>query len=143
MHHQKEQLLRFGVSMEKKLLEKLDNYVAEKNYPNRSEAIRDFVRDNLVEEEWGNTSIDVVGTVTLVYDHEMHELSKKLTDMQHHFHKEILSTTHIHLDAHNCLEILALKGKSKRVKEIADRLISSKGVKHGKLVMTTTGKEII
>ena len=143
MHHQKEQLLRFGVSMEKSLLGKLDKFVSEKGYPTRSEAIRDFVRDNLVQEEWGNTAIDVVGTVTLVYDHETHELSKKLTDMQHSYHKEILSTTHIHLDEHNCLEILALKGKSRRVKEIADHLIASKGVKHGKLVMTTTGKELV
>ncbi len=130
---------RFGISMEDALLAQLDKYTAQKGYSNRSEAIRDFVRENLVEEEW-ETNKPVVGTVTLIYDHHALELPKKLTDLQHHFHKEIISTTHIHLDEHNCLEILALKGQGAKVKEIADRLIAAKGVKHGKLVMTTTGK---
>jgi CopG family nickel-responsive transcriptional regulator len=138
----KERAQRFGVSMENSLLGKLDDFIASKGYPNRSEAIRDFVRANLVEEEWKGENKPVVGTVTLIYDHHAQELPKKLTDLQHHYHHEILSTTHIHLDEHNCLEILALKGKGKKVKEIADRLICAKGVKHGKLVMTTTGREI-
>ena len=135
----KETTQRFGVSMDDILLDKLDTFIKRKGYANRSEAIRDFVRENLVEEEW-ETGKPVVGTVTLIYDHDALELPKKLTDLQHHFHKEIISTTHIHLDEHNCLEILALKGKGEKVKEIADRLIAAKGVKHGKLVMTTTGK---
>jgi CopG family nickel-responsive transcriptional regulator len=135
----KEQTQRFGVSMDDILLGKLDTFIKRKGYANRSEAIRDFVRENLVEEEW-ETGKPVVGTVTLIYDHDALELPKKLTDLQHHFHKEIISTTHIHLDEHNCLEILALKGKGEKVKAIADRLIAAKGVKHGKLVMTTTGK---
>jgi CopG family nickel-responsive transcriptional regulator len=137
----KEQTQRFGVSMDDLLLGKLDAFIKRKGYANRSEAIRDFVRENLVEEEW-ETGKQVVGTVTLIYDHDALELPKKLTDLQHHFHKEIISTTHIHLDKHNCLEILALKGQGARVKGIADKLISAKGVKHGKLVMTTTGKEL-
>ena len=135
----KEQTQRFGVSMDDILLGKLDTFIKRKGYANRSEAIRDFVRENLVEEEW-ETGKPVVGTVTLIYDHDALELPKKLTDLQHHFHKEIISTTHIHLDEHNCLEILALKGKGEKVKAIADRLIAAKGVKHGKLVMPTTGK---
>ena len=132
---------RFGVSMDDLLLAKLDTFIKRKGYANRSEAIRDFVRENLVAEEW-ETGKPVVGTVTLIYDHDALELPKKLTDLQHHFHKEIISTTHIHLDEHNCLEILALKGQGTKVKAIADRLIAAKGVKHGKLVMTTTGKEL-
>ncbi|MDD5593814.1 MAG: nickel-responsive transcriptional regulator NikR [Candidatus Margulisbacteria bacterium] len=139
----KERTQRFGVSMDDTLLKKLDAYIASKGYTNRSEAIRDFVRENLVEEEWKADRKQVVGTVTLIYDHAALELPKKLTDLQHHFHKEIISTTHIHLDEHNCLEILALKGKGEKVKAIADRLIAAKGVKHGKLVMSTTGKEIV
>jgi CopG family transcriptional regulator, nickel-responsive regulator len=135
----KEITQRFGVSMDEALLGKLDAFIKGKGYANRSEAIRDFVRENLVEEEW-ETGKPVVGTVTLIYDHDALELPKKLTDLQHHFHKEIISTTHIHLDEHNCLEILALKGQGARVKGIADKLIAAKGVKHGKLVMTTTGK---
>ena len=135
----REQTQRFGVSMDDLLLGKLDTFIKRKGYANRSEAIRDFVRENLVEEEW-ETGKPVVGTVTLIYDHDALELPKKLTDLQHHFHKEVISTTHIHLDEHNCLEILALKGKGEKVKEIADRLIAAKGVKHGKLVMTTTGR---
>jgi len=130
---------RFGVSMDETLLAKLDAFIKGKGYANRSEAIRDFVRENLVEEEW-ETGKPVVGTVTLIYDHDAPPLPKKLTDLQHHFHKEIISTTHIHLDEHNCLEILALKGQGAKVKAIADKLIAAKGVKHGKLVMTTTGK---
>jgi CopG family transcriptional regulator, nickel-responsive regulator len=137
----KEKTQRFGVSMDDSLLNKLDKFISQKGYANRSEAIRDFVRENLVEEEWA-TGKPVVGTVTLIYDHDALELPKKLTDLQHHFHKEIISTTHIHLDEHNCLEILALKGQGSRVKGIADKLIAAKGVKHGKLVMTTTGREL-
>ncbi|MBN3033658.1 MAG: nickel-responsive transcriptional regulator NikR [Candidatus Saganbacteria bacterium] len=137
----KERTQRFGVSMDDSLLHELDRFIRRKGYANRSEAIRDFVRENLVEEEWA-TNKPVVGTVTLVYDHDELELPKKLTDLQHHFHKEVISTTHIHLDEHNCLEILALKGQGARVKAIADKLIAAKGVKHGKLVMTTTGREL-
>jgi CopG family nickel-responsive transcriptional regulator len=131
---------RFGISIPEDLIKKFDRLIAGKGYSNRSEAIRDLIRDRFVEEEWRESSKEVVGTVTLVYNHESHELADKLTDLQHSHFKNIISSTHIHLDEHNCLEVLVVKGKSQKVKEIADKLISTKGVKHGKLVMTTTGR---
>lgn len=133
---------RFGVSIPKELLEKLDLYMKKSGYQNRSEAIRDLVRGLAVEEEWRSGKQEVVGTITLVYSHDSHDLSDKLTDLQHQNHKNIVSTTHIHLDEHNCLEVLVVKGKAAKVKEIADGLIAAKGVKHGKLVTTTTGRKI-
>jgi CopG family nickel-responsive transcriptional regulator len=135
-------LKRFGVSIPDDLLNKLDRLADKKGYSNRSEVIRDLIRDRFVEKEWELGDKEVVGTVTLVYNHESHELADKLTDLQHHYHKNIISTTHIHLDEHNCLEVLVVRGKAPKIKGIADLLISTKGVKHGKLVMTTTGKEI-
>jgi len=133
---------RFGISMDPELLEKFDKLISRKGYANRSEAVRDLVRQHLVEKEWERAEGEVVGTVTLVYDHHVHDLSDKLTDLQHHYFKNIISTTHIHLDAHNCLEVLIVRGKNKDVKSIADHLISTKGVKHGQLAMTSTGKEL-
>ena len=133
---------RFGMSLDADLLEKFDDLTNKKGYANRSEAIRDLIRDLLTQEEWETSSKETIGTVTIVFNHHAHELSDKLTDLQHHFCKNIISSTHIHLDEHNCLEVLIVKGKSKDIKEIADKLISAKGVKHGKLVMTTTGKNI-
>ena len=135
-------LKRFGVSIAADLLKKLDSLAERKGYANRSEAIRDLIRDSFVQKEWELGDKEVVGTVTLVYSHASHELADKLTDLQHHYHKNIISTTHIHLDEHNCLEVLVVRGKGTKIKGIADQLISTKGVKHGKLVMTTTGKEI-
>lgn len=134
---------RFGVSIPDELLTKLDSLAKKKGYTNRSEAIRDLIRDRFVEEEWAGEEKEVVGTVTLVYDHKSHELSEKLTDLQHSYFQNIISTTHIHLDKHNCLEVLIVRGPSKKIKKIADHLIATKGVKHGKLVMTSTGKELI
>lgn len=131
---------RFGVSIPDELLAKLDKLAKKKGYSNRSEVLRDLVRDRFVDEEWKEGKAEVVGTVTLVYNHHSHDLSDKLADLQHSHFKNIISTTHIHLDAHNCLEVLVVKGKSQKVKEIADQLIATKGVKHGKLVMTSTGK---
>ena len=136
----KEKVLRFGVSMVPELLDKFDRLIKAKGYTNRSEAVRDLVRDHMVENEWEEAKGEVVGTVTLVYSHHVHDLSDKLNDIQHNYCKTVISTTHIHLDEHNCLEVLILKGKSEEVKLIADRLISTKGVKHGKLAMTSTGK---
>ncbi|MFA4967795.1 MAG: nickel-responsive transcriptional regulator NikR [Candidatus Margulisiibacteriota bacterium] len=136
----KDKVLRFGVSMVPELLDKFDQLIKAKGYTNRSEAVRDLVRDHMVENEWEEAKGEVVGTVTLVYSHHVHDLSDKLNDIQHNYCKTVISTTHIHLDEHNCLEVLILKGKSEEVKLIADRLISTKGVKHGKLAMTSTGK---
>jgi CopG family nickel-responsive transcriptional regulator len=109
---------------------------------NRSEAIRDLIRSALVEMQWEEGDAETVGTVTLVYNHHVRDLSDKLTEQQHTHHHEIVSALHIHLDAHNCLEVLVVRGRARDVKKIADELIGVKGVKHGKLVMTTTGEEL-
>lgn len=135
-------IVRFGVAMDNTLLDKFDQLILKKGYKNRSEAIRDLVRNNLVEEEWKIGNKETVGTVTIVYSHQVRELADILTELQHHYHTEIISCMHVHLDEHNCLEVLAVKGKSARIKRIADILIATKGVKHGKLVMTTTGKNL-
>lgn len=135
-------VIRFGVAMEKPLLEKFDRLIQKKGYKNRSEALRDLARNNLVEEEWKIGDKETVGTITIVYSHHVHELSDILTDLQHDYYAEIISCMHVHLDAHNCLEVLAVKGKVEKIKKIADKLIATKGVKHGELVMTTTGREL-
>lgn len=134
-------LIRFGVSLEKELLDRFNKLLREKNYPNRSEAIRDLIREDLVKKEWVKGK-EVAGAITLVYDHHKRELVSKLTDVQHKFHDAIISTQHIHLDPINCLEIVVVKGKPRKVEELAQRLKSTKGVKHGSLTMATTGKEI-
>lgn len=133
---------RFGVSIENPLLERFDKLLKQKRYANRSEAIRDLIRDSLVTDEWESSTSETVGTITIVYSHETRELTDVLTDLQHHYHDSIISTMHIHLDAHNCLEAIVVKGRAKDIKTIADRLIGTKGVKHGKLTVTTTGKSI-
>ncbi|MBW2056374.1 MAG: nickel-responsive transcriptional regulator NikR [Deltaproteobacteria bacterium] len=133
-------LIRFGISMDERLLMQFDEMVAQKGHSNRSEAIRDLIRDRLVEAAWKEEDKEVVGTITLVYNHEVHELSDRLIDIQHQYHDRIISSVHVHLDPHNCLEVLIVKGKGKDVKGIAERLIGVKGVKHGKLLTTTTGE---
>jgi CopG family transcriptional regulator, nickel-responsive regulator len=138
--------VRFGISIDDELLGRFDALSAEKGYVNRSEAIRDLIRDALVERTWESGVEDLgeetVGTVTLVYDHHVRDLSDRLTEQQHNHHHEIVSALHIHLDAHNCLEVLVVRGKAAVVRKIADELIGVKGVKHGKLVMTTTGSRL-
>ncbi len=136
-------VVRFGVSIPEELIQDFDRRIEEKGYGTRSEAIRDIIRDYLVEREWEGSSEPVVGTVTVVYDHETRELQHTLTDLQHSYHAEICCATHIHLDAHNCLEVIVLKGTAVHVRAIADRIIATRGVKHGKLVCTTTGKRIL
>lgn len=135
--------VRFGVAMDDDLLGKFDRVIDSKGYENRSEAIRDLVRNLLVEEEWAAGAEETVGTITLVYDHHVHDLQDTLTDLQHDLHEAIISTVHVHLDAHNCLEVLIVKGKSGDIKAAADRLIGTKDVKHGRLTMTTTGRELV
>jgi CopG family nickel-responsive transcriptional regulator len=134
--------VRFGVSMIRDLLKQFDGLIETMGYTNRSEAIRDLVREKLVRQEWNITNQETVGTITIVYSHEVHELTETLTALQHTFYKNIISTMHIHLDAHNCLEVLVVKGKGRTLKAIADRLLSTKGVKHGQLTTTTTGKKV-
>jgi len=136
------ELARIGVALDSLLLRKFDELIAERGYTNRSEAFRDLIREELIQKSWESPDADVVGTVTLVYDHHVRMLSEKLTNMQHDHHKNILSTLHVHLDHDNCLEVLVVKGKAKSVQKIADALISTKGVKHGRLTLTTTGAEL-
>ena len=132
-------LVQFGVSLDHHLLDDFDRLIDRKNYSNRSEALRDLIRDNLVGQEWDENR-ETVGTVTLVYDHHVQDLTDKLTDLQHRFHRLILSAMHVHLDQNHCLEVLVVRGKGGEIKKVADTLIATKGVKHGKLTMTTTGK---
>ena len=134
-------LTRFGISLEQGLLKKFDRLIEQKRYASRSEAIRDLIRGSLVQEE-EDSGGEVAGTITLVYSHDTRELTDTLTEIQHHYHSLVISTMHIHLDGHNCLEVLVVKGRSVDVKKVAHRLIGTRGVKHGKLSITTTGKEI-
>ena len=128
-------VVRFGVSLEKSILEALNNYVRENHFANRSQAIRQLITNNLVEKKWRSNSI-VAGAIILVYDHHKRDLLLKLTDIQHDYHSVILSAQHFHLDLNNCLEIVAVKGEAVRLTELSDKLISVKGIQHGKLVMS-------
>jgi CopG family nickel-responsive transcriptional regulator len=137
------EIIRFGISIDERLLEKFDRLIDEKGYSNRSEAIRDLIRNALVDEVWTQGNEETVGTVSLVYDHHTRDLSDKLTEHQHSHHREIISALHVHLDAHHCLEVVVIKGKAKKIKKLAEELIGTKGVKHGKLMTTTTGKGLL
>lgn len=132
-------LVRFGVSLDHHLLDDFDRHTRSRNYTNRSEALRDLIRDLLVRQEWVEDA-ETVGTVTFVYDHHVRDLTRKLTDIQHRYQRLILSGLHVHLDHDHCLEVLVVRGKGSEIKKVSDALVSIKGVKHGKLTMTTTGK---
>ena len=135
-------LVRFGVSLERDLLCKFDSRLKEKNYTNRSEAIRDLIRQDLVKKEWlGNR--EVTGAITLVYNHHKRELLNRLMDIQHNYHDNILSTQHIHLDEENCLEIIVVKGRPRETAQLYVRLKSTKGIKHTAFAMSTTGKRVV
>lgn len=134
-------LFRFGVSLDKTLLDKFDEYIRKRNYSNRSEAFRDLIRQELIKKEW-NEGDDIAGAITLIYDHHRRDLLNKITDLQHDFQNVIISTQHIHLDHDNCLEIVAVRGRPEEVIKLADMLKSIKGVKHGTLSMSSTGKDI-
>ncbi len=136
-------LLRFGVSLETELLRDFDRLLKFKGYASRSEAIRDLIRDYLAAEAWRAGKGEAVGTVTLIYDHHVPDLQERLTAAQHDAAPLIVSSLHIHLDRHRCLEILVVKGNAAKVRALGDRLIGARGVKHGKLTMTTTGKELV
>lgn len=133
-------IVRFGVSIEERLLERFDELIAEKAYVNRSEALRDLIRASLVEEQWRAGEAEAVGVVTLVYDHRAHDLADKLTDHQHAHHQQTVSALHVHLDPDHCLEVVVLRGVARDIRRIADELIGTRGVKHGKFVATTTGE---
>ncbi|HOO63037.1 MAG TPA: nickel-responsive transcriptional regulator NikR [Synergistaceae bacterium] len=132
---------RFSVSLPQDLLEKFDALIASQHYPTRSKAIGDLIRESLVENEW-TTEKEVAGAIVLVYDHHTRELSNTLVEVQHHFHKIIVSTQHIHLDHDNCLEILAVRGKAPKVQELSHKLRAIKGILHTSLAMTTSGSEL-
>ena len=117
--------------------------ITKKGYSNRSEAIRDLIRDSLVQLEWESGNKECIGTITIVYSHHRNELLDTLTEIQHNFHTSIISSIHVHMDEHNCLEVIVVKGKGAEIKKIADRLIVPKGVKHGKLTVTTTGPRLV
>jgi len=133
------ELIRFGVSLDAALLKGFDKLLKERGYTNRSEGIRDLIREQLVRKEWLEGT-EIAGAITLIYDHHKRELLNKITDIQHDFQKIIISTQHVHLDHDNCLEIIAVKGPAKDVQRLADTLKAIKGVKHGSLNMSTTGK---
>ena len=133
-------LKRFGVSLDARLLKRFDTYISQKGYKNRSEAIRDLMRRSFVDREWQVGTDVAVGTITLVYDRSIRELEPELSDFQHEKHRNILSALHLHLDQNHCLEVVVIKGKSRDIQVIADRLLGIKGVKHGGLTMTTTGR---
>lgn len=137
------EVVRFGISIDKRLLSRFDTMSDEKGYVNRSEAIRDLIRNALVEDQWSGDDVEAVGTVTLIYDHRYSDLGDRLTEHQHSHHEAIVSTLHIHLEAHNCLEVIVLRGRAEEIKQLADSLIGTKGVKHGKFVATTTGEDLV
>ena len=137
-------LERIGVSLEDDLLDKFDRLIAGKGYVSRSEAIRDLIRDALVQRSWSESDgrEERVAVVTLVYDHDSSSLAQKLAHIQHENHKAVVSALHVHMDEHNCLEVLVLRGRGKDVISMGEGLASTKGVKYGKLVPATTGQEL-
>jgi CopG family transcriptional regulator, nickel-responsive regulator len=134
-------IVRTGVSLEQELLRQFDESIRERGYQNRSEAIRDLIRDHLVSRE-ANKNRVVAGTLTIVYDHHRPNLTEKLVEVQHHAGSQVLASTHVHLDHHNCLEVVIMKGRSGPLQAIADAILSLPGVKHGQLVVTSTGKDL-
>lgn len=137
-----EKITRFGVSIDTQLLTRFDKLIEKLGYQSRSEAFRDLIRERLVSEEWKGEKAETVGILALVYSHDSRELTEILTRIQHKYLKIIVSSTHIHLDHHNCLEVIILKGQSKLIRKISDNLLTTRNVKHGKLIMTTTGQDI-
>ena len=136
-------LVRFGVAMDEDLLGRFDELVERRGLAtNRSEAVRDLVRDALVDAQWEDSDEEIVGTVTMVFDHHANDLAEKLDSLQHAHHDKVVSSMHVHLDAHNCLEVIVVRGESGAIRGIAEALLGTKGVKHGKLVTTTTGRHL-
>lgn len=133
--------VRFAISLDDSLLVDFDNLIKRQGYQSRSEAIRDLIRGQLVTHGWDEKE-EAIGTITIVYDHHRTNLSDNLTKKQHEHHDLIVSSMHVHLNNDNCLEIIAVKGEGKKIRNLADSLISTKGVKHGELTLTTSGKEI-
>jgi len=135
-------LVRFSVSIDEDLIRAFDSLSHEMGYANRSEAIRDAIRERMVRREW-ESGDEVAGVITLLYDHHRSGLSEALTEIQHHALGEVISTTHVHIDADNCLEFVAVKGEAHAIAGLANRMITLKGVKHGELTGTSTGRRIV
>ncbi len=134
-------LKRFTVSLEEKLLDTFDTYIQKRSYNNRSEAIRDLIRKTLVKKEW-EADKSVMGVISLVYDHHQHQLQEKVTEVQHDFHHHIVSTTHVHMDHNNCLEVIIVRGNGMEIQALADKLIALRGVRDGHLAMSSTGESL-
>jgi CopG family nickel-responsive transcriptional regulator len=130
-------VIRFGVSLEKHIMDALDEYVDENKFPNRSQAIRNLIEKNIVEKKW-KCNNEVAGAIVILYDHHKRDITNRANSIQHEYHKHVLSSQHVHLDHDMCLETIVVKGKAKQLTELADKLIALKGVKHGKLIMTRT-----
>ncbi|MDZ4165283.1 MAG: nickel-responsive transcriptional regulator NikR [Smithellaceae bacterium] len=135
-------VIRFGVSIDSALLHKFDALIEAKGYTNRSEALRDLIRDSMVQAESELGTKEMIGTITIVYNHHTRELTDTLTDLQHRYFHNIISTTHIHMDKHNCLEVLIARGRGNEIRSIAELLIGARGVKHGKFTLTSTGRDL-
>jgi CopG family nickel-responsive transcriptional regulator len=137
-------LERIGVSLEDDLLTRFDRLIAQKGYVNRSEAIRDLIRDALVQRAWSESNMrdERVAVVTLVYDHDSSSLAQKLAHIQHENHRAVISTLHVHMDEHNCLEVVVLRGRAKDVIHMGEGLVSTKDVKFGKILPATTGQDL-
>lgn len=134
-------LIRFGVSLEKGLLDKFDKYIRKRKWASRSDALRDLIRAELIKKEWMEGD-EVAGAVTLIYDHHRKDLLRRLTDLQHDYQHLVLSTLHVHLDHDHCLEIIAVKGKPAEIQKLAETLRTIQGVKHGTLTMSATGRNL-
>lgn len=135
------ELVRLSLSLEKPLFEQLEKLVRQRGYENRSEFVRDMIRKRLVETQWEKDQ-EVLGTITLVYDHHHRQLTEKLTDLQHHHHHQVMVTTHVHLTHDLCAEVILVRGRAHQVRQLADLLHKQKGVLHGELSMTSTGAEL-
>jgi CopG family nickel-responsive transcriptional regulator len=132
-------LKRFSISLEENLLEIFDKHIKARSYTNRSEAIRDLIRKAFVKKEW-QADKEVMGVISLVYDHHQHKLQDKVTEVQHGYHHHIVSTTHVHMDHDNCLEVIIVRGKAREIQELSDKLVALRGVRDGHLAMSSTGK---
>lgn len=134
-------LKRFSISLENKLLDKFDGYISKRKYTNRSEAIRDLIREAFVKEEWDSDN-DVFGVITFIYDHHQPKVQEKITELQHDFYEDVVSATHIHIDHHNCLEVVIVTGKAKKVHKLHESIKALRGVKNANLSMSTTGGDL-
>ena len=134
-------LKRFSISLESKLLDKFDRYISVRKYTNRSEAIRDLIREAFVKEEW-DSGKDVFGVITFIYDHHQPKVQEKITELQHDFYEDVVSATHIHIDHHNCLEVVIVSGKAEKVRRLHESIKALRGVKNANLAMSSTGGEL-